>query len=68
METPQATRKDWLEKGLQMAEKQGITITDELAAIELSKRKVAFLNPGYPNPKITMERDLAYIKYLLENE
>ena len=68
METPQATRKDWLENGLQMAEKQGITITDELAAIELNKRKVAFLNPGYPNPKITTEQDFSYIKYLLENE
>ena len=66
METPQAARKDWLEDGLRKAEQQGIEVTDELSAIELTERKVAFLDPGYPNPKITTESDLAYIKYLLE--
>ena len=66
METPQVTRKDWLEDGLRKAEKRGMTVTDELSAIELTERKVTFLDPGYPNPKITKESDLAYIKYLLE--
>jgi 2-C-methyl-D-erythritol 4-phosphate cytidylyltransferase len=66
METPQATRRDWLVDGLRKAEKQGLTVTDELSIIELNKRKVAFHNPDYPNPKITKESDLAYIQYLLE--
>jgi len=66
METPQAARKDWLEDGLRKAENQGIAVTDELSAIELTERKVAFLDPGYPNPKITKESDLAYVEYLLE--
>ena len=66
METPQATRRDWLDDGLRKAEKQGLTVTDELSIIELNKRKVAFHNPDYPNPKITKESDLAYIQYLLE--
>ena len=66
METPQATRRDWLDDGLRKAENLGLTVTDELSVIELNKRKVAFHDPGYPNPKITKESDLGYIQYLLE--
>ena len=51
---------------MRKAEKRGIAVTDELSAIELNERKVAFLDPGYPNPKITKDSDLAYIEYLLE--
>ena len=66
METPQAARKDWLEDGLRKAENKGVGVTDELSAIELTERKAAFLDPGYPNPKITRESDLAYIEFLLK--
>ena len=66
METPQATRKDWLEDALRKAEVKGLLVTDELSAIELTERKAALHDPGYPNPKITRESDLAYIEYLLK--
>ncbi len=66
METPQAARKDWLDDGLRKAEEKGLLVTDELSAIELTERKAAFLDPGYPNPKITRKSDLAYIEYLLK--
>ena len=65
METPQVTRKEWLDEGLRKAEELGLFVTDELSAIELTKRKASFLNPEYPNPKITTTSDLSYVEYLL---
>ncbi|MEC9124045.1 MAG: 2-C-methyl-D-erythritol 4-phosphate cytidylyltransferase, partial [Verrucomicrobiota bacterium] len=65
METPQVTRKEWLDEGLRKAEELGLIVTDELSAIELTKRKARFLNPEYPNPKITTTSDLSYVEYLL---
>ncbi len=65
METPQVTRKKWLVEGLSKAEELGLIVTDELSAIELTKRKARFLNPEYPNPKITTTSDLSYVEYLL---
>ena len=65
METPQVTRKEWLEDGLRKAEQLGLIVTDELSALELINRKATFLDPKYPNPKITTSSDLAYVEYLL---
>jgi 2-C-methyl-D-erythritol 4-phosphate cytidylyltransferase len=65
METPQVTRKEWLEDGLRKAEQLGLIVTDELSALELTNRKATFLDPKYPNPKITTGSDLAYVEYLL---
>jgi 2-C-methyl-D-erythritol 4-phosphate cytidylyltransferase len=66
METPQAARKDWLMQGFHEAAKQKISITDEIAALELISKKTAFLELGYPNPKITKMDDLDFIQYLLQ--
>lgn len=66
METPQAARKDWLLQGFHEAAKQKISITDEIAALELISKKTAFLELGYPNPKITKMDDLDFIQYLLQ--
>jgi 2-C-methyl-D-erythritol 4-phosphate cytidylyltransferase len=66
METPQAARKDWLLQGFYEAAKQRISITDEIAALELISKKTAFLELGYPNPKITQIEDLDFIQYLLQ--
>ena len=65
METPQVTRKEWLDEGLRKAEELGLILTDELSAIELTKRKARFFTPEYPNPKITTTSDLSYVEYLL---
>ena len=65
METPQVTRKEWLDQGLRKAEELGLIVTDELSALELINRKTTFLDPEYPNPKITTSSDLAYVEYLL---
>jgi 2-C-methyl-D-erythritol 4-phosphate cytidylyltransferase len=65
METPQVTRKEWLDQGLRKAEQLGLIVTDEFSALELDDRKVSFLDPEYPNPKITTNSDLAYVEYLL---
>lgn len=65
METPQVTRKEWLEQGLRKAEQLELIVTDEFSALELNDRKVSFFDPEYPNPKITTSDDLEYVEYLL---
>ena len=66
METPQCSQRSWLEDGLAEAERLGTIVTDEISALELVKRKVCLIDPGYPNPKITTTEDLAYLEHLLK--
>lgn len=66
METPQVMKRDWLVEGLRKAEELEVEVTDEFAALELTKRKASFFDPGYPNPKITKTSDLAYIEFQLK--
>lgn len=65
METPQAIRKDWLLEAYALTNTQDHAITDEVSALELLGKKIAFHNPGYPNPKITTAEDIIFINHLL---
>ena len=68
METPQATHKSWLTQALNRAKERNISITDEVSALELDDRKIAFIRLDYPNPKITNLDDLKLVEYLLKKE
>mgnify|MGYP003955413803 CR=1 FL=1 len=65
METPQVSRKDWLEYGMKQVKKEKVLTTDEVSVLELIGKKVSLLNPNYPNPKITSSADWPYIEFLL---
>ncbi|OUU27891.1 MAG: hypothetical protein CBC04_02340 [Verrucomicrobia bacterium TMED44] len=65
METPQSAPKSWLIQGYQKAKELNIVITDDIHALELVSKKIILFDPGYPNPKITHDQDLTYIKFLI---
>ncbi len=68
METPQVCRKDLLLKGLSLAQKNKVEVTDEISALELIGEKSIFHDPGYANPKITTFEDYEYLRFLIKNE
>jgi len=64
IETPQGAPKAWLLEGLKKAKKENILLTDDMAAVELIGHPVGFIEPNYPNPKITTPDDFAYAEFL----
>ena len=68
METPQVCRKDLLLKGLILAQKNKVEVTDEISALELIGEKSILHDPGYANPKITTFEDYEYLRFLIKNE
>ena len=68
METPQVCRKDLLLKGLSLAQKNKVEVTDEISSLELIGEKSIFHDPGYANPKITTFEDYEYLRFLIKNE
>jgi 2-C-methyl-D-erythritol 4-phosphate cytidylyltransferase len=68
METPQSAPISWLIEGYTKANDMKIQITDDMHAIELLSKNLAFLEPGYANPKITHMHDLKYISLLINHE
>lgn len=67
METPQAFRTEFLREGMKKAFDEGVLVTDESSAIELTGRSVTLIDPGYPNPKVTSPADLSYVEFLLRD-
>ena len=67
METPQCAKKNWLERGIQEAQKRSLHVTDEVSLLELIGKKVTLMNPNYANPKLTTTQDLNYINFLLSH-
>jgi 2-C-methyl-D-erythritol 4-phosphate cytidylyltransferase len=67
METPQGGPKKWLIEGLRQARESQISITDDIAALELNGHPVVMLEPNYPNPKITTPDDFSYATFLSQS-
>ena len=67
METPQGGPKKWLINGLRHAIESQISITDDIAALELNGHPVVMLEPNYPNPKITTPDDFSYANFLSQS-
>jgi len=67
METPQGGPKKWLINGLRKARESKMSITDDIAALELNGHPVAMLEPNYPNPKITTPDDFSYATFLSQS-
>ncbi len=58
METPQIAKKDFLERGLALADARRIETTDELALTELAGAKIKIIPADSRNFKITRAKDL----------
>jgi len=67
METPQGAPKKWLINGLSKARESQISVTDDIAALELVGHPVVMHEPNYPNPKITTPDDFSYATFLSQS-
>ena len=68
METPQSAPISWLVEGYEKAKELNIEITDDMHAIELLSKKMAFHEPTYANPKVTHLHDIKFISSLMNHE
>ena len=68
METPQSAPISWLVEGYERAKEINIEITDDMHAIELLSKKMAFHEPAYANPKVTHLHDIKFISSLMNHE
>ncbi len=68
METPQSAPISWLVEGYERAKEINIEITDDMHAIELLSKKMAFHEPAYANPKVTHLHDIKFILSLMNHE
>ena len=68
METPQVFRHKEIYEGYEMAETQGIHVTDDTTALALTGRRVCLVESPRPNPKLTTPADLAWLEFLLKEE
>jgi 2-C-methyl-D-erythritol 4-phosphate cytidylyltransferase len=66
IQTPQVVRVDWLKSGLEIAEKQSLTITDDVGLAELQGFPVKLVAGSSDNFKITTPEDLRLAYALLE--
>lgn len=66
IQTPQVVRVDWLKAGLQLAEKQSLTVTDDVGLAELLQHPVQLVPGSSDNFKITTPVDLRLAYALLE--
>ncbi|MEP6810265.1 MAG: 2-C-methyl-D-erythritol 4-phosphate cytidylyltransferase [Chthoniobacterales bacterium] len=65
MQTPQIFARDLLEEAYARIVAAGLTVTDEVSAVEQLGRKVILVPNDKPNPKITFPADLALAELLL---
>ena len=65
--TPQIIKKDLLEKGFDVAEKNGITVTDDLSLVEMITNHIKIVDSSSENIKITTPEDLKIAKFFLES-
>lgn len=65
METPQVFQRSLLMAAYQKVIRRGLTVTDEVSAIELSRHPVWLVENFSPNPKITFPGDLETVERLL---
>jgi 2-C-methyl-D-erythritol 4-phosphate cytidylyltransferase len=65
METPQVFETPLLRAAYQNISSHGLTVTDEVSALEAIGVRVKFVESGHPNLKITTPADLALAEALL---
>ena len=65
METPQIFARDLLRRAYDFVEKNRLSITDDVSAVEQLKHKVLLVPNDQPNFKITYPRDLPLAEFVL---
>lgn len=67
IQTPQVVRRDLLESGFVHALEHNITVTDDVALVELLKLPVKLVEGCYKNLKITTPEDLILAEYFIKD-
>ena len=65
METPQAFDASWLRQAYESALAAGMTLTDEVSAVQAAGRRVRLVASSRPNLKITHPQDLALAEHCM---
>jgi 2-C-methyl-D-erythritol 4-phosphate cytidylyltransferase len=66
METPQVFAISLLRKAYEAVTARGLTVTDEVSAVQAIGTKVKFIESRHPNIKITTPADLALAEALMK--
>ena len=66
METPQIFARDLLRRAYEFVSANGLTITDDVSAVELLKHKILLVPNDEPNLKITYPADLLLAEFVLQ--
>jgi 2-C-methyl-D-erythritol 4-phosphate cytidylyltransferase len=66
IQTPQVIQHSLLKEGLQKVHKHHVTVTDDVALVELIHKDVKIVQGCYTNLKITTPEDLILANYFLE--
>ena len=64
MQTPQVFKASEILSAYKFVKKNNLKITDDVAAYTAFGKKVSIVENIYPNPKITVPQDIAYIEFL----
>jgi len=65
VQTPQTFKVEVIRRAILEVRRQGLAVTDDTAACELSGQPIKLVHFPDPNPKITRPEDLAYVELLL---
>lgn len=65
METPQAFRYSLIYRAYEEVEKRDLKVTDDAAALNVIGHFITIVENCFPNPKITLQKDVDYLEFLL---
>jgi len=68
VQTPQTFKVDVLRRALTYVRDKELRVTDDTAACEFIGQPVALIESDLPNPKVTCQADLLYVKSLLTSQ
>ncbi len=68
VQTPQSFRVEIIRRALQAVRERGLQVTDDTAACEIIGQRVRLVHVPGPNPKVTVQGDVAYVETLLQRQ
>jgi len=68
VQTPQTFRVEIIRRALQAVRERGLQVTDDTAACEIIGQRVRLVHVPGPNPKVTVQGDVAYVEMLLQKQ
>ncbi len=67
METPQAFDRELITDAYRRLRFEGVSVTDDTAAVSRQGHPVTLVENSHPNPKLTVPSDLPYLEFLLKS-